>query len=731
MSDARLPAREIDRARAAIEGFLAGIGAGAVFAAAERSRDLHVWADLLNFAFRRLRPLLSEPTLTHLDTAAMGTAAYVAMHALVGAAAGAALATLARGKLRAGLARAAAIASVLAAIDAAAFGRLWLHRGLPAAPGLWIVLAAASGAFAVAWVSARVSRVAPPQVLRALAFGLPAMALLLLAGMATTSLPGPRRPDAETVASAARSGSDERVLILAIDGIERGLLDEGIAEGRLPNFARLLRDGTTGPLRSIRTPKSPVVWTSVVTGMLPTTHGIRDFVTRRDGEAIPVSGRMRRVPALWNIAAPADYTVAFVNWYVSWPAEEVAGTIVSDRADFDGLSDRVYPAHLTAAVDSVRQTLDTHPWRGIGRFTQVGDSLEVFRREQWGPTRRAVDVLDRVVRHDLFTLESARLLLREEQPDLTALYFRGTDNTQHLFWKYRMAERGRRGLSETLYGTMADDEVRALAPVIDRYYDFADELVGEVIAMVDPRTSIVILSDHGFLANNERDTAYHMNHLLAAAGLAVSLPGEPGSVDERASRVFDPNADRFTDPVRRLRPGRAAANGKVALEEAKRTLSKARTDAGGAVFRRLSTGRDEDGPFLLARFHRGLAGAALSLGNGRLPAGSAIVPSGHSGDHAMDGFLLAAGPPFRKGGWVRGARAVDLTPTILHLLGAPAAADMEGVVLTDLFTEAWAEEHGVRMVESYGARDSATTEGIATDADERIREELRALGYIQ
>ncbi|MDP6461849.1 MAG: hypothetical protein QGH59_08710, partial [Gemmatimonadota bacterium] len=78
MSDARLPAREIDRARAAIEGFLAGIGAGAVFAAAERSRDLHVWADLLNFAFRRLRPLLSEPTLTHLDTAAMGTAAYVA-----------------------------------------------------------------------------------------------------------------------------------------------------------------------------------------------------------------------------------------------------------------------------------------------------------------------------------------------------------------------------------------------------------------------------------------------------------------------------------------------------------------------------------------------------------------------------------------------------------------------------------------------------------------------------
>ena len=55
---------------------------------------------------------------------------------------------------------------------------------------------------------------------------------------------------------------------------------------------------------------------------------------------------------------------------------------------------------------------------------------------------------------------------------------------------------------------------------------------------------------------------------------------------------------------------------------------------------------------------------------------------------------------------------------------------MEGVPLLDLFDPAWRESHPVRWIETYGTLDADEGEAIATDVDERIREELRALGYL-
>jgi hypothetical protein len=73
---------------------------------------------------------------------------------------------------------------------------------------------------------------------------------------------------------------------------------------------------------------------------------------------------------------------------------------------------------------------------------------------------------------------------------------------------------------------------------------------------------------------------------------------------------------------------------------------------------------------------------------------------------------------------------VDIAPTVLYLVGAPAALDMEGVVLVDLLDASWRAAHPVRYVRTYGTREVVEHSAIATDADDRIREELRALGYI-
>ena len=62
-----------------------------------------------------------------------------------------------------------------------------------------------------------------------------------------------------------------------------------------------------------------------------------------------------------------------------------------------------------------------------------------------------------------------------------------------------------------------------------------------------------------------------------------------------------------------------------------------------------------------------------------------ITPAfGPTGDHRLEGILIAAGPAFRSGAEPRDAALLDVAPTVLHLLGVPVPDDMDGRVLTEL-----------------------------------------------
>jgi len=98
---------------------------------------------------------------------------------------------------------------------------------------------------------------------------------------------------------------------------------------------------------------------------------------------------------------------------------------------------------------------------------------------------------------------------------------------------------------------------------------------------------------------------------------------------------------------------------------------------------------------------------------------------GHE-ETAPPGIFLAMGPAFRRGVGLDSASLYDVTPTILHLLHMPVGKDMAGEVLV----EALVEDRSVRHIESYD--DVVDTERIDAESpfDERILEELEALGYV-
>jgi hypothetical protein len=78
---------------------------------------------------------------------------------------------------------------------------------------------------------------------------------------------------------ALRKSRVRRVVILGLDGLDHGLTEKMLAEGKLPNLAALRDQGCFKPLGSTLPPISPVAWSSFQTGVNPGKHNIFDFLT--------------------------------------------------------------------------------------------------------------------------------------------------------------------------------------------------------------------------------------------------------------------------------------------------------------------------------------------------------------------------------------------------------------------------------------------------------------------
>src|SRR5712692_295453 len=156
------------------------------------------------------------------------------------------------------------------------------------------------------------------------------------------------------------TGSSHPVIWLGLDGLDWEILDRLSSEGKMPNWTRLVAEGYSSRLTAFMPILSPVVWTTAATGVGPDVHRVLDFqeVDPKTGQKIPVSGRSRRVPAVWNLASAAGRKVGVVGWWATHPAEEVNGFFVSDHAspilyERLPLSGVAFPPALDAGVAQI------------------------------------------------------------------------------------------------------------------------------------------------------------------------------------------------------------------------------------------------------------------------------------------------------------------------------------------------------------------------------------------
>jgi predicted AlkP superfamily phosphohydrolase/phosphomutase/Tfp pilus assembly protein PilF len=290
---------------------------------------------------------------------------------------------------------------------------------------------------------------------------------------------------------------EPRVLLIGFDGLDPETVDLLIAEGGLPNFARMRREGAYGRMKSFEPMLSPILWTTIATGRTPDAHGIGHFVALdpATGESLPVTSDLRKVRALWEILSERERSTAVVGWWATWPPERIRGWMVSDHLAYhflfgDGLaggdrSVKTSPPELEAEI----APLVVRP-QAIGR-TELAPFAAV------GPAdlERPLDLQDDLshLRWLVATAETHRRigleLWREERPDTALVYFEGTDSVAHLFGHLFRA----RGLA----GELATQQAR-FGGAVEAMYRRADEILGDFLAAAGEETTVIVLSDHGF-----------------------------------------------------------------------------------------------------------------------------------------------------------------------------------------------------------------------------------------
>jgi tetratricopeptide (TPR) repeat protein/predicted AlkP superfamily phosphohydrolase/phosphomutase len=336
--------------------------------------------------------------------------------------------------------------------------------------------------------------------------------------------------------------SGSRVLLIGWDGADWNLIDRLTETGRMPNLSRLLETGTRARLKTIQPVLSPVIWTSIATGMNPERHGIIDFVATdtSTGMQIPVTSNLRKTRALWNLISDAGLEVGVIGWLATWPAETVHGYLVSDRVASQLLGfeenwlknpeGKVYPFDLwplllkeiippKAISDEV---LDR--FFATGRFRELPDSTDT-------------DELVEGLREILATTQThtgLHLRLGADRPArFEAVYYPGIDRVSHLFMQFRPPP----------MPWVSPEVSSILGEVVDRFYQYQDSLLGDLLDRTGPDTTVVLCSDHGFRTGLDRPrTDPRIGHGRAADwhrkyGILVlnGTPIQPGKRLERAS----------------------------------------------------------------------------------------------------------------------------------------------------------------------------------------------------
>ncbi len=514
-----------------------------------------------------------------------------------------------------------------------------------------------------------------------------------------------------------------KVIVLGVDGATLNVIRPLCEKGRLPGFAHLMKEGISGPLKSVVPTISAAAWTTFYTGMTPCKHGIHDFINKVPGEyQFKINSSLDRITKpIWAILGDAGNRVCVLGGTLTYPPDKVNGHMM---AGIGSPTKKGYPLDTNYAFP---ESLDQEVTENVGRY-RFGPILSPqFMSDK---VRNAAVLKEEIIKTAEYRNRLYEYFLSKEEYDFCFFFYGETDIGSHLFWE--------------------DPEF------IARVYETIDCFIVKLIAM--DNVNIVLMSDHGF---GDCNRLFNVDKWLETEGLINYRKMSIGQSLKKFINRFRIRLDRFTnidwEHTQVFSSGSTAGSLFINLKgrEKNGTVSQSEYDALCASLRRkllnlfdpatginpidkvyfckeLFTGEtSSSAPDLVFLLKEGYGIGLKSNRYIKHDDKEVFADSTYwSGDHLLEGVFMAYGEQFKKGLEVNGAEILDITPTLLYIFGLPVFREMEGRLLKEIFDDSFMLSNPVQLT-NQDIREEKEDSELSAEETETMAEVLRNLGYLE
>jgi len=526
-----------------------------------------------------------------------------------------------------------------------------------------------------------------------------------------------KKTDAAPVASSA--AGRKRVLFIGLDSADAELIDQWEHEGLLPNFSRLKARGMAGRLGTTAEILHVSAWASIFTGVTADKHGLYHAYVMNPGEQGPTRPRPDKTPFpfFWKLLSDSGKRSVVMDAFMTCPLQNFNGSQVVEWGTWSWFCEpTVLPAALKTEMES---RFGAYPAPDHSKVTVFPDSAD-FRDKLLKGVRAKTDVV--------------KWLMGRDDWDLFLTVFGETHPAGHYLWHLHDPSYPNHPKdAEPKLRQALRDVYIAIDAAIGEILDQADARTTVFVVSGDgmgPNYSgshvlEELLKRMGLLqmaAGNGANTGSGKARLSKDNILSFVRSLIPQRLRMAISQAFFSHAMKDKLALKWLTAGIAWENTRAFLisnanEGYVRVNLKGREPQGtvnpGAEYQALidelydvfrSMKNPENGipaaasvhktddlfngpcrdqmPDLIvnwnpdARITDQLLTAKFGSVKTRQP-GYGIVPF-YVGNHRPNAFAYIVGPGIPEGERIEGGHILDLTPTVLAVLGMPAPSHMDG-----------------------------------------------------
>lgn len=552
-----------------------------------------------------------------------------------------------------------------------------------------------------------------------------------------------------------------KVIIIGIDGGTFDVIRPMVTRGELPALASLMEKGAWGELESTIPPDTSPAWVSMMTGVNPGKHGIFFFLDKLHNNAKtgrPLGSGDIKFPPLWSVLSKEKKDVIFINVPFTYPPMEVNGIVISGMFVPNSATVVSYPPDVYTDLVNKLGTYEIDDWS----LETVGANRSK-KSIHYNKILKGISLVTEVTEKR----KKATLLLLEKKPwDFAMVVFTSIDRLQHFFWKF---------MNPSSDGRDPDLSKKYSSVIYDGYRQL-DKAIGEIMEKVGKDTTVIIVSDHGF---GPLEKHFFTNKWLEEIGLLKRkkwisrkkfdilltnlhrvltkfIPDTPFPTWVKKIPLPVPQIkDRDRSELINWQETKAYGNqcgininlknrepyGIVEPGEEMEKLM-AYIQAKFYEIKDASESNDVKIPDWISRKEEIYSGPYIEEADdlyfsmkdrSYLPDAKVDVnvkfnkSSLGSGMHRRNGIFIMSGPLSRKSNSIR-PKMVDISPTVLYLMGLPVFEEMDGRVLEEAIDPVYLKSHPIKVVSSVKYSSKGSTYSV--EDEEKIAESLKRLGYL-